>query len=547
MGKQNIIMGIDGATWEVLDRYMNKDVMPSLGKLIKESCYARLRSTIVPITPSAWASMITGCRPPKTGIFDFLTSVGDGDSYTKKIVNGSDIKVPTMWDILSGYGKEVVSINVPMTFPPRPVHGKIITGMMTPIGETNFTYPAELKSELEAIGITYRIDTELHTNRKKLFTDEEYTARVFANGAEEFFRDLNDLLEIRKRTINHLMNKGDWDYFMFVLIGIDRVQHHLWKYIKDPSLDSKMTTNIEAFYRKVDNFIGEIYNTFKDKANIFMVSDHGFSTLHGTFLVDAWLLKAGHLKLNKSKIKAAKKVVKKLLSVFGVSGKGMVQNIVGKEKAEKIGLSAHNIDWRNTVAYGAETNGININLKGRDTFGIVEQKDYDTIRDEIIRDLLNVTDRNRVKIIKNALKKEEVYKEGKLDHIPDIIMEFHDDNIFQARWSADITEDMDVFVSHDCLTGFHIRDGVLLAAGEDIVKGKELAPLDIEDVLPTMLALNGEKIPEHFDGKVVHEMFTKKIKEAYVKYEHNSGNDEYEYSQSGEDDIREKLKSLGYL
>lgn len=547
MTRKNIIIGLDGATWEILDYFAENNVMPTIKNIKKRSIYGKLKSTIVPITPSAWASMLTGCTPPQTGIFDFLKRGDEGDSYSKQIVNGSDIRVPTMWEVLSSYNRDVISINVPMTFPPRPTKGVIITGMMTPINEENFTYPPDLNDELRKHGIEYRLDTELHKNRSKFLSDDDYINDVFKNGAEVFFRDLNELLDIRTKTVNYLMREKKWDYFMFVLIGIDRIQHHLWDYIMDPGLDGKITENIKQYYSKVDELIGTIYQSYQTSANIFMVSDHGFSRLHGTFMIDAWLMGKGYLKINEKKIGRIAQIAKRPLRKLDSRVKDIIRKAIGKEHVNKLNLAAHSIDWSGTVAYGAETNGININLIKRDTCGKVQPDEYEPLREKIISELMNVTYHDGRKIVKNAFRKEEVYKKGDLSLIPDIIIEFHDDFMFQARYSENHTNNMELFTAQKWLSGFHIRDGIFTATGDDVYAGKEIDNIRIEDIFPTILALNNERIPDHLDGRIVSEIMNKDIKADYVNFQYDPDSKKYDYSESGEDDIKEKLKSLGYI
>ncbi len=545
MDRKNIIIGLDGATWEVIDYFIHKNVMPSLKKIKEMSSYGELSSTIVPITPSAWASMITGCMPSTTGIFDFLKSV-DG-TYNWRLVNSQDIKVPTMANILLSYGRKVSLINVPMTFPPNQNDGYLLTGLLTPIGEKNISYPENLVEELKKHGINYRIDTELHANRSKLFTDHDYEKTVFGNGAEVFFRDLNELLEIRKKTVDYLMHEKNWDYFMFVLIGIDRIQHHLWDYIMQPEIDSSMTRNIGNYFRRVDEIIGDIYENFKNNANIFIVSDHGFSKLHGIFMIDVWLLNKGYLKLNLSKMPWIKSIIKKMLNGLNINPKKLFGNLLKKENISRLMISSHNIDWSNTVAYSTETNGININLKGRDILGVVEKEKYDEIRDVIIDELMNVTDHAGVKIVRKALKKENIFKEGDLNHVPDIIIEFYNEYLFHTRGSNNLSEDQDMFINHEWQKGFHIREGVFLATGEDIYRGKKVEGIKMEDILPTLLALNNEKIPTHLDGRIVREIIKREINEKYTDFKFNHDSNSYEYAEESGNEIIEKLKSLGYL
>lgn len=546
MDRKNIIIGLDGATWEIINYLIDENIMPTFGNFKKNGCYGELKSTILPITPAAWTSMMTGCTPPKTGIYSFTKSIGNNNTYQKDIVNGDDIKVPTMWEVLSSYGRNVVSVNVPMTFPPKPVNGIIISGMMTPGEEKNFTYPRNLKIELAENGIDYRIDTYLHRNHNKL-QDDDFVKQLHSNGAEIFFKDLNELFDIRKRTIKYLMQKKSWHYFMFVIIGMDRIQHHFWDYIKNPELDFKINDNIKKYYKKIDEFVGEIVLKFRNTSNIFIVSDHGFTKYYGTFDTNGWLLKKGYLTIKEKKISEWKTILKNFLKKYNINVKKLAGYFLNEKKTSKLKLSASNIDWFHTLAYSGSPNGINLNLKGRETLGIVEPIRYDEIREKIIYDFKNITDPNGIKIVKDALKKENVYNEAASDSIPDIILEFKEEALYSAIPSEKISRNMNLFRNSRWLRGNHKRDGILLVLGKDIKKAKRLKEVNIEDIFPTLLVLNDEKVPDYIDGKVIKDIFNKEIKENYVSFKPAIKDKKYQYSNTEEQDLIKKLKSLGYM
>ena len=58
-----------------------------------------------------------------------------------------------MWEIAGEAGKKCVVMGVPVTYPPTPVNGLMVTGMLTPRGAADYTYPPELKDEIaSAVG-----------------------------------------------------------------------------------------------------------------------------------------------------------------------------------------------------------------------------------------------------------------------------------------------------------------------------------------------------------------------------------------------------------
>lgn len=546
MDRKNIIIGIDGATWEIIDFFIDQNIMPEMKELKEKGCHGKLRSTFLPITPAAWASLMTGCRPPKTGIFHFMKSSGPINSYEKVLANGDDIEVPTLWEVLSQYGRDVVSINVPMTFPPQPVQGSIISGMMTPADETNFTYPEALKDELVENGIEYKIDTSLHRDRRKLH-DPAFTDGLFADGAELFFRELFELLDVRKKTVHYMMSNKKWDYFMFVIIGVDRIQHHLWDHLKKDAGTDRTAHNIQRYFRAVDKMLGEICSRYREEANIFIVSDHGFARFYGDFLIDGWLLQNQFLKLKDLGSASLRRSVKNLLKRFGFNLNKTARKYLKESQVQQLKLSSSPVDWEKTVAYGASINGININLKGRETLGCVDPGDYNTIRETIISRLERITAPGGEQLLKHALKKEAIYGEAASAAIPDILLEFHDNLLYRGINTGPISADTGLFRTYDWLSGNHIRDGIFIALGKDISTGTEVNGMKIEDVLPTLLALNNEEIPSHLDGKIIKEIGRSALTATYKRFHTGASRGKYRYTGDKEEDIKEKLKSLGYI
>ncbi len=65
-----LVLGLDGATWSVLDPMRARGLMPNLDALLSGAAHGTLRSIVPPVTTAAWTTMMTGCGPARHGVFD---------------------------------------------------------------------------------------------------------------------------------------------------------------------------------------------------------------------------------------------------------------------------------------------------------------------------------------------------------------------------------------------------------------------------------------------------------------------------------------------
>src|SRR5215470_4448508 len=143
---KTVIIGLDGATFDIIKPLQQAGRMPVLSRLMREGSCAPLRSTILPNSFPGWASCTTGTSEGMHGVFSPF--IKNPSSYTVRAMSGRDIMTRPVWNILTEADGRSVVVNVPTTYPPEPLNGSMVTGMLTPSGESEFTYPASLKQEL---------------------------------------------------------------------------------------------------------------------------------------------------------------------------------------------------------------------------------------------------------------------------------------------------------------------------------------------------------------------------------------------------------------
>lgn len=541
------LLGIDGATWKVLDRFMAEGLMPNLDEITRRGTRGILNSTIPYLTPVAWSSMLTGVRPSKHCIFGYNVMENREGMIIGLLANRSKIKSPTVMDIFTQLGKKVVSVNMPMTYPPQPQDGTIISGLMTPSKESTFYYPRDLMAELAGQGIDYRID--INIAREVEAGLEERIELYLADGAKRFFEDLHKVTEEREKAVHYLMAQREWDLFQVNFVSMDRIQHYLWNQMWEDDPDSDSGRRIREHYVYLDTLIGRIHSAVKDQAILIICSDHGFGDYKGNFYPAVWLKQKGYY-VERDNDLSPGLIVKRVLKTLGLSRRILrflerSQKTVAK-KLIYVGTSQ--VSWRKTRAYAYGTSGIRINLKGRDQYGIVEPgKEYEDLRRKITQDLMDITDEAGRKVMKAVYTAEELYGVADLPEAPDLFFDFHDDH-FYTTYDA-ITENT-VFMDsgHTWRQGDHRRDGIVALAGRGIAPGLTITA-DIEDLLPTIMFIEDLPLSDDFDGKIIREAFT----DDFIA--RRKGQDkrlfertEVESSDTDEgDEVIDRLKGLGYI
>ncbi len=506
------IIGIDAATFDVILPLVKRGCLPNLGSIMEKGAWGPLRSTYPPISVPAWVSCITGKGPGQHGLLDFRHY--DNKSYSGGrggLVNSSDFAGTTIFDILSRAGKRVGVFRVPITYPPWPVNGFMVSGQPTPDRRKAYTYPESLADE---VGDLHR---EANLKQFQYFEDDVYLDNILWDTNRHFDAAI-DLL--RRKS-------GDIDLFMMVLNCIDAVQHRFWKFRDTdypffiPVKDQKYKEAVDDLYRKVDEGIGKVLESLPDDVMVLVVSDHGTRLRpYRTAQLNRWLMSKGFLKI-------------------------------------KCETKPEVIDWSKTVACRfpmyPPVDGISINLKGRQPEGNVESGgEYESIRSEILSAVGDIKDpQTGCKIVQKAWRREELYHGSCVDRIPDIVVLL--DPGYEAGSSLSgppVTfkrpEDYKVW------NGFHSMDGILIATGPGIRRNEDMKGANIVDVTPTVLYALGLPVMDDMDGRVLNGLFMDSyLTENPVVYtksgEIASIQGKYILSEDEETQMKEKLRVLGYI
>ncbi|MBW2602902.1 MAG: alkaline phosphatase family protein [Deltaproteobacteria bacterium] len=529
-----VLIGLDGATFSILDLLVENGTMPFLKQFIKSGVRAQLLSTPNPLTPPAWTSLMTGRSPGNHGIIDFIWAEERKTDHYFTLYNFRDIQCETIWSIISRQQGNSCVLNFPIMSPPPAISGCIVPGLVSWKHLRRNIYPPKLYQELK----------ELPGFNPKEFAWDFGMEKKAAKGIPRDEYENWILFHIRRerhwfKIAEYIMQKDLPDLMAILFDGPDKMLHMGWRFL-DPSLypnnpspwEQRIRDLLLDFFRELDGFLAKIVDLAGTRARVFMASDHGFGPAWQVFRVNSWLHKEGYLNWKEVELtdEKTRKSVDRLVDQHFVL-----------------------LDWNNTTAYARSltSNGIYIRVAEEPGQGGVPINQYDTFRREMIEKLKALTDPDTGKpVIKNILTKEEAYPGSHNNQAPDLTLIMRDHSFIS------ILNKTPIVCRRPEIEGTHYPEGIFLAGGPGIRKSLATAQLSILDVAPTLLYSLGIHIPSDFEGRLPVEIFETSF---FSKHPQQKGGptqppasyalkqEEYITPEDEEKKIFDQLQALGYL
>ena len=543
-----IIIGIDGATPDLMFTWMEQGRLPNFQKIKKNGVVGRLGSVPNQRSAAAWSSFITGVNPGKHGIFEFYERVplSHDIRFTKTTFRDGI----SFWQYLSENDKTVIVVNVPMTYPAEAVRGCLISGLDAP-GKSSpgFTWPDDLLDRIE--------------RETGPYIQEPGVISMVVNGQTgNAAAKIVESVRQRGKAVRYLMEQYDWDTLVAVFRETDPAQHCFWEHMNKPG--SGLEDAVFNVYRQIDEELGNILAAAGDDCRVLIMSDHGFGfRQHGSGCLNQWLEQAGFLAFKQKgggslisrSMRFGYQALEKLLSrrmkerLFS-----LVPGLINKVQS-RVFFAA--IDWDRTIAYGDNVMPV-IWLNTDDLSpGGVSPERYEAvvadIKRRLIENCLEVNSRNPV--VEWVRHRNECYSGPWTAKAPDLLIRWKEaEKIDGLRYGRDGQALFPLYPTREFMvnTGDHRPLGIFMAQGLGIEKNREIDGLNIVDVTAAAVYLNDLPVPEYMEGKVDPRMF----EDAFFKnHPVKTGNrpfsreadDEVDYSSEEESALKERLRGLGYL
>jgi predicted AlkP superfamily phosphohydrolase/phosphomutase len=467
-----VILGIDGASWELINLLIDDNYLPNIKKIIQNGVSGTLNSTIPPITGPAWTSFATGKSPENHGIYDFVTH----EEGQNKLLTSNEIIGKTFYEILSEHGLRSVLIGLPMSYPPKKINGIILPDTFSP---KKYAYPASAKKYLE----NYRVTPKYRLKGKE--------------AVDDLISFTNEHAEVAKA----IFENEPWDLFFMLFPASDSISH---KYFGDMINKTKIGMEAIKIFQRIDKCIGWFLKNAPKETTFFIVSDHGFQECNQAFFINSYLKENDLLdvKLNsENRIKEIQEVREngKRKELF------LDEKIYNLFKFKPIKKLAWNIKtalnklmgdkYHLGTGYIPDPKKSKLFMPTQSSYCLLVNQNVDVEIDEIASILEK---------LHNEENDEPIFLETFQTNI-----EGQDRIYFQPSpgWfiNPGMTDDIIITAKHNS----HEREGIFIAYGNNIRKNEEISDNNLFDIAPTILRMFQISPPVDMDGQAIDGIFKK--------------------------------------
>ncbi|WP_049923572.1 alkaline phosphatase family protein [Halopiger djelfimassiliensis] len=529
---RTLLVGIDAACHRVLNPMFEDDTLPTLERIYEGGASGPLESQIPPWTASAWPSLYTGMNPGKHGVFGFLSF----DGYDWDVVNATDVRERTLWELLDRHGITSVVVNVPVTHPPREFDGALIPGYTAP--EDPDCHPDGLLDEIREAIEAYRV-----------YPDEDAPDRASA---------YSDCVRMRGEAFRYLVDRFDPEFGFVQFQATDSIFH------EQPDDDAA----IRSIYRAVDRQLEAILAAHKP-ATVIVASDHGMGPYDGTeFRINEYLRREGlvetarggrgmptwatvrddSLKQGEDAGRHAPGVAERAMAIAARTGLtsqrigavlerlGLDEFVASYAPTGLVNAGTTQVDFPDSTAYVRSRIelGVRINLEGREPDGVVSPDDYEAVRTRIIDALRSVQTPDGNPVFEAVRPREEYFHGPESHRAVDVVtVPASFDHFLSATLRADQ-------FGPPSEPWNHKLEGTVAVHGAGVDPDAGVGSAHLFDVAPTVLSTLDVPIDERMDGTALPCVDA-------------TGGREYPRLDAGravetaDDAVEKRLADLGYL
>jgi len=511
------VLGFDGMEPALLERLIAEGRLPTFERLGDTGLSTSLESTVIPMSPAAWSSFLTGTNPGKHGIYDFVTRTGSGiDDF--EVVTADHRQAPSVWEYANANDLRVGVVGVPVTYPVPDLDGFMISGFPTPDHDGSYT-PSNLEGR-SPVPLE-----DLHPN-------------VLYDGTnrDAFVEDQFQVWDAMETFHQFALVDLDWDIYVSVFKQTDDIAHVCWD--EEPLYEA---------YERADTVVAETIETLESQDEeyvLFVMSDHGFGPIDKTLFLNNVLIETGYLQLRDGIGTRLRRALHgngvnlltayRLLARFGIAESVLSMSYDSSRVGsllewvrDRLFLGVHDVDPETSTAFS------------RGNFGQIFLQD-DTVQEALLDALREYTVDGSL-IVEDLYTAEEEFHGSMVERAPDVMIRTPDYRYVTSRGFALATGA--VLTDHVLQRqADHKPEGVFFAHGPTVDGDRTVPSVTLEDLLPAIFATLDVPIPEYVDGHTIAGVDT--ADPGIASYDVNDDRDVSRDTDEAE--IRERLESLGY-
>ena len=455
------LVGLDGASWNVMDPMLAAGDLPHLAALIARGVHADLETVEPVISPTVWTSIATGRSPEAHGITDFFASA-------------ERRRAPTAFERLAARGRRVGVYDYLVTWPPAELPGGfVIPGWLR---RDDRVTPADVWQRAQVQ--PWRTDYDSQR------TSQDYLEQSRAEVRE------------KARRWNALVRAFQLEVGAVTFYTPDALSHRFWRAAfpdqfeePGPQVGSEIATAIADGYRGVDRALGEIVAELEPMDALVIASDHGFQASEGPRNV--WITRTHAV-----------------FEAAGFDPEGTGVRVVGEFGTVAVEIDPAAGDGPVSFAARDQAHGRvaaafeSCRTPAGEPLFDVYRLDVAERPDGFERDLLDrVYQWAVVQVLRYAFGVELS------DDLHGIVIARPRDETAASAWpgATVLVGDREVpaatVFDHQEFTGMHHPTGILIAAGGPIREIGERQQVSVLDLAPLLFYLAGEPLPDDLEGR----------------------------------------------
>ncbi|MFB6298260.1 MAG: alkaline phosphatase family protein [Salinirussus sp.] len=513
-----VVVGLDGAGFDLVERWMADGTLPNLAELRSGGAAMELSSWPPPVTCPNWQCYATGTNPGKLGVFWWERVDREGEQLlsTAGSEHFDGVHYWTQFD------DRVAVVNLPTSYPPPVVDGIHVAGGPGAEG-SGYTTPRSLERELES----------------------EYGYRVHPPGLGTLDSDspesdcvdaIYELIDTRFAVVEDLLDAGEYGFVHLTVFYINVLQHFFW--------DHEV---VKRAWKRIDDHLGTLLDR-DDVGHLFVMSDHGSNAIETRFNVNQWLVDEGYLVtetgvsdalhrlgltqrrlrsvLSRLRIeRAARRLVPRRIQTLLPRADGTVFE-QGKSDV---------IDWEESRAVAS----------GQGPLWVLstEPAERARVREELRQRLDGLSTPAGREVIASADPAADVYHGPHVERGPDLVLRQAPGVHIDDRLGSG-----EVFARPTDWRAENTETGLCIAYGPSVDPSAAIQNVRITDIAPTVTHLRGYPVPENFDGAVRTELFAAGSEPADRPVESRPPlTGEAGRSGTADERTKQRLDDLGYL